>query len=235
MNKLIFKNPFLLAELLAHNQKGIINKKPKKKVKKYIRTEKIMLQKPKLPNVNLQEILETRKSIRKFSGSYISKKDLSSLLHYSCGLNKKRTLRFYPSAGARYPLKTYLILTRTDFPEGIYHYNVRHNYLEKLTTIDKFYSKNYIPQFGYKSGVACFLVLTSVFKRSVSKYKVRGYRYSFLEAGHIGQNVYLISSLLNIGCCAIGGGFYDGKINELLGIDGIEESVIYIFALGGVD
>ncbi len=63
------------------------------------------------------------------------------------------------------------------------------------------------------------------------KYKERGYRYILFEAGHLGQNIYLVSKALGLKCCAIGG-FDDDKFHELLDIDGDNEAVLYAFAMG---
>ncbi|MPN47688.1 hypothetical protein SDC9_195292 [bioreactor metagenome] len=52
-----------------------------------------------------------------------------------------------------------------------------------------------------------------------------------LDVGHLGQNIYLIASHLKLGTTAIGG-FQDIKINEILGIDGLIESSLYIITLG---
>jgi len=65
----------------------------------------------------------------------------------------------------------------------------------------------------------------------VVKYKDRGYRYIFIEAGHLGQNISLVAKNLNLSTCAIGG-FIDEELNNLLDIDSQKESVIYIFAVG---
>jgi len=57
------------------------------------------------------------------------------------------------------------------------------------------------------------------------------YRYAFIEAGHIGQNIYLAATCLQLGCVSMGA-FLDGRMNALLGIDGREEAVIYCLAVG---
>ena len=63
------------------------------------------------------------------------------------------------------------------------------------------------------------------------KYGDRGYRHVLAEAGHLAQNLYLISSALGLSCCAMGG-YYDEEINNLLDIDGVGESIVYILAIG---
>ena len=73
--------------------------------------------------------------------------------------------------------------------------------------------------------------MTSQFERTQMKYGERGYRYILLEAGHIGQNICLVSETLGLKCCALGGTM-DKNLEELLDIDGETESVVYGFAIG---
>jgi len=49
------------------------------------------------------------------------------------GSNWDETKRFYPSAGARYPLEIYpIIFSSSDLEQGIYHYNSRDHSLELI-------------------------------------------------------------------------------------------------------
>ena len=78
----------------------------------------------------------------------------------------------------------------------------------------------------------CF-VLTAIFQRTRWRYRERAYRYVLLEAGHLGQNLYLAASSIGLGACAVGA-FLDDKLNDLLGLDGEQEAVLYIIAVGKV-
>ena len=77
------------------------------------------------------------------------------------------------------------------------------------------------------------LAITGVFDRTQVKYGERGYRYALLEAGHVGQNVYLATQALGLGCCGLAG-TRDLAIEELLGIDGVTESLLYTLVIGTV-
>jgi SagB-type dehydrogenase family enzyme len=74
-------------------------------------------------------------------------------------------------------------------------------------------------------------ILTAVPYRTVWRYGQRGYRYLYLDAGHIGQNIHLAAEAIDAGACMIGA-FLDEAMNEALGLDGIEEFVIYIASVG---
>ena len=78
------------------------------------------------------------------------------------------------------------------------------------------------------------MIITGTFVKAVTKYGERGYRYVLLDAGHIGQNIYLIATALNLGVVGVCG-FYDDKVNSLLSIDGLNESTLYIMLLGQID
>jgi SagB-type dehydrogenase family enzyme len=74
--------------------------------------------------------------------------------------------------------------------------------------------------------------ITAVFERSVFKYGDRGYRFIFLEAGHVAQNINLVATALGLGSVNIGG-FFDREIDEFLDLDGVTHSTIYMVAIGG--
>ena len=206
---------------------------------------------------SLTEALIKRRSEREFNGKPISLKDLSQLLFYSAGIFEKattrsphpptrqkasgpledwnKTRRAYPSGGARFPLEIYLfnLQTSNDLKEGIYHYNVKQHSLEKLLE-EKNLRKEIYPKAIWQEmilKVPVVLVISAIFDRTMMKYKERGYRYILFEAGHLGQNIYLVSTALSLKCCAIGG-FDDDKFHELLDIDGDNEAVLYAFTLG---
>jgi SagB-type dehydrogenase family enzyme len=79
------------------------------------------------------------------------------------------------------------------------------------------------------SETGALMLISAVLSRTTVKYGHRGYRFALIEAGHIGQNIYLLSEKKNLGCCALGG-FLDDKLNELLDLE--NEPVIYALALG---
>ncbi len=51
------------------------------------------------------------------------------------------------------------------------------------------------------------------------------------EAGHLVQNIYLVSTSLKLKCCAIGG-FIDEKVIELLDLNPKSELPLYLIAIG---
>ncbi len=59
------------------------------------------------------------------------------------------------------------------------------------------------------------IVIAGVFYRTMWKYGQRGYRYVWLDAGHLAENIYLIATALGLGAVSIGG-FFDSELHTLL-------------------
>lgn len=207
--------------------------------KDYPRLQKVELLKTiPLLKTTLSEVLLERKSKRNFSGKSVDMVSLGALLFYSAGIipGEKQwnsTRRFYPSAGARYPLEVYLSTSNVrGLTNGLYHYNVRQHSLDVLwqkRNLNKTISRLTNQDWVGKSNV--IILITSVFQRTQTKYGERGLRHIFLESGHLAQNIYLVGTALKLKVCAIGG-FIDDKINKILDIDGEDEGILYILAVG---
>lgn len=207
--------------------------------KDYPRLQKVELLKTiPLLKTTLSEVLLERKSERNFSGKSVDMARLGALLFYSAGIipGEKQwnsTRRFYPSAGARYPLEIYLSTSNVKGLEnGLYHYNVRQHSLDVLwqkRNLNKTISRLTNQDWVGRSNV--IVLITSVFQRTQTKYGERGLRHIFLEAGHLAQNIYLVGTALKLKVCAIGG-FIDDKINKILDIDSEDEGILYILAVG---
>jgi SagB-type dehydrogenase family enzyme len=151
--------------------------------------------------VELGAALENRRSARDFSDIGLSLEELGSLLFWSG--NRK----FYPSGGARYPLEIYPLVFKGggELRRGLYHYNLKDNCLEiidaeepKENTLQKCFIM------GSAKEPAVALIITAVFARTQMKYGERGYRFALIEAGHLGQNIYLVSGALGLKCCGWG-------------------------------
>ena len=202
--------------------------------KSYSRLDEIILPHPEIRSgISLKETFLKRHSERNFSKEPVEIDTLGNFLYYSCGIRqgKEWESRFYPSPGARYPLEVYVVtLNILGLSKGVYHYYVKNHSLEKLLLFDKFDFNKYFNQDWIKQA-AFIVIITAVFDRNLVKYGQRGYRYILFEAGHIAQNMYLLSLAFNISCCAVGG-FADDKINALLDTDGLNESVVYVLAQG---
>lgn len=208
--------------------------------KTYPRSKGYSLQKNDTRENKITKLLTTRRSTRKFNSVKIDIHTLSDILHYSAGLvniDTKNSInttsrRPYPSAGARYPLEIYVVIINGErIKNGLYHYDVKDNKLEYLR---EFNIENWIDkaiQENWAKESSAIFIITSVFERTTIKYKDRGYRYSLIEAGHLGQNIILTSMNLGFKSCPLGG-FIDKEVIELLDLQLIKEIPLYMIAVG---
>lgn len=209
--------------------------------KTYTRLPQIPLPQVKDLDFSLGKALTLRSSEREFGGKPVDLDKLSQLLFYSAGITKKneenlnQSHRTYPSAGGRFPLEIYLfcLADQERLRAGVYHYNIKDHSLEQLLEDGKIRNEIY-PEAIWQDMILkapLVLAISGFFERTTMKYADRGGRYILFEAGHLGQNIYLVAKALGMKCCALGG-FYDDKFHHLLDIDGEEEAVLYVLALG---
>jgi len=216
-----------------------VGSKPKQMAapfKEYKDARKIKLEAPSLPESSLWNALKSRRSRRDFTRQAISQEQLSLLLWASQGVTEKVSgflLRTAPSAGALYPLETYLVINRVDgIDPGIYHFNILTQELElvKAGDFSRTIETAALGQDMCAAASAVF-VWSAVFARSAYKYSDRAYRYLFTDAGHICQNLYLACEDLGLGCCAVGA-FFDDAVDDLIGLDSEDEAAVYLAAVG---
>lgn len=222
------------SELNIFSRPGMSSPKPAM-FKKYKDAEKISLpQDFKYRGICVEEAIIKRRSKRDFAQKPMSLKELSCLLYYASGITKGN-LRAAPSAGALYPIEIYPVIHQVEgIKPGIYHYSVLDHSLELLKEGD--YRERISRQcLGQESVRNCGVVfiMSAVFARTKWKYRDRAYRFVLLEAGYIGENIYLSATSLGLGICAIGA-FFDNSINKELNIDGIKEAVIHITVVGRI-
>jgi SagB-type dehydrogenase family enzyme len=184
----------------------------------------------------LWEAIKERRSVRNFSGESLEKAHLSQLLWASQGITAEYSgyeLRAAPSAGALYPVETYLSVQNVEGIElGLYHYGVRHHELRQLQREDfsSTLARAALDQ-DFMTTAGVVFIWTGIFERSKWKYSQRAFRYVYLDAGHIAQNVALAAVALGLGSCQIGA-LYDEEVNSILEIEGEQESVLYMTAVG---
>ena len=165
---------------------------------------------------------------------------LSRLLIDSYGLTAKVTtqtgepmyLRSAPSAGGLYPAEIYVVSRGTSLlPPGLYNYQVRSHTLLRYWDTHPWQDLQ----------AACFwhptlettqiaLVVSAIFQRSAWRYQDRAYRRVFLDSGHLLGNLEVAGTLCDYRPHLIGG-FADEAVNQLLYLDGEEESAIALLAL----
>jgi len=187
---------------------------------------------------SLWEAVARRRSIRDFSNKSINFGELSQLIWATQGITLRARgfdLRASPSAGALYPIETYLVTNRVEeISPGIYHYDVKD---AQLILLREGHFGPELSQAGLGQEMleeaACVFVWTAVVERSKWKYRERGYRYIYMDVGHIGQTLYLAATALDLGCCTVGA-FFDEEVDRVIGVDGKNEISLYLGAVGYV-
>lgn len=208
------------------------------KLIKKMEGKKIKLPPPKesLLKMSVADAIKLRRSIRRFKNQPINVEQLSTLLYYSVGIKGSSwgiPLRMFPSAGALQPIETYIQVNNvTDLARGIYHYEPDEHILVLLKAGD--YSREmylYTLQQEHVRDAPVNIILTIMLNRTQSKYGYRAYRYALLDTGHVGENIYLVSTAMGLGTCAVGA-YYDKDIDKLIGVDGIKEFSMIIYPVG---
>ena len=197
--------------------------------------ERLKMVLPELDS-DLWHLLEQRRSRRKYQNTPIKEEELTALLWAAQGVTAEAgpfLLRTSPSAGALHPLETYVIANRVSGVEkGLYHLEVASFSLEKLS------SGNLAAQVAraaihqqFIERAAVVVVFSALFRRNFAKYGDRGMRYICMDAGHACENLLLAAEALGLAACPVAA-FFDDEMNELIGIDGEEEGVLYLAAIG---
>lgn len=226
----------------AYTRQGVAARKPDRTkmaepYKEYPGAFTVELPKPESAGGrSFNELLKIRKSVRKFTDEPLSLESLSYLLWAADGIHRREKgfeLRTAPSAGALFPVETYLVANNVEaLSQGIYHYKVKDHSLELMkegsfgdTVADLTLGQ------GMCASSNVVFIWTAIFDRSKWKSVDRTYRYVYLDAGHIAQNLALAACNLDLGSCQIGS-FFDEEMNALMGVDGKNESTVYITVVG---
>ena len=195
-------------------------------------SEIIQLPEPRYEGeMSVEEAIARRRSIRYYRDEPLTLDQVSQLLWAAQGITeKKRKFRASPSAGATYPFEIYVVVGNVQgLKPGVYHYNPFNHTLELIKEGDyrKELQKAALNQ-EWVGKAAIDIVLVAFYERTTKYYGERGYQYVHIEAGHIGQNIYLQATALNLGTVAVGA-FYDKEVAKVVETDG---TPLYIFPVG---
>lgn len=199
---------------------------------------KVPLPDPKIDRAaDIWNAISKRRSVRQYTfHNSMPLKELALLLWATQGItaeSRQFQFRAAPSAGGLYPIETYLMARNVEGLEpGIYHFRPHRFDLECLKAGDWSVdlANAALGQRIVADAQTCF-IWTAVVERSKWKYRQRAYRYIYLDAGHIAQNLYLAGTAAGMGVCGIGA-FFDDRVNDLLGVDGVEETAVYLASVG---
>ena len=211
--------------------------------KRYPRARQIPLPAPAVGfHGEFERVLLARRTHRHFAPGGISLEQVSRILNLTWGIKGylqwpglgRLLLKTSPSGGARHPLDVYVFALRVaGLPRGVYHYRAEGNALELLrhgASGDRLV-KLCAGQDWIRNCSALF-VMTAVFPRVMWRYHFsRAYRVVLMEAGHFCQTFCLVATWLGLApfCTAA---LVDEKLEEVLGLDGASETVLYAAGIG---
>lgn len=180
---------------------------------------------------DLNFAVNTRRSVRRFDSHGLTQQQISNLLWACQGITDSRNqYRACPSAGATYPFDIYLQITKSkDIGDGIYKYdhNSHEISLHKDGDSRKELTSACFGQ-GFVNQAPVVIILVADYRRTSQRYGARATRYVDMEAGHIGQNIYLEAVGNGLATVAVGA-FNDADVKNLLQV---KEDPLYIFPVG---
>ncbi|WP_321392551.1 SagB/ThcOx family dehydrogenase [uncultured Desulfuromusa sp.] len=191
-----------------------------------------------LRGTDLLDAISNRKSRRRFNSETLSLAELAFLLWSTQGIKKElapgTALRTVPSAGCRHPFETYLLVSNVEgLGVGVYRYlPIEHALI--LEKKDEDLVEKIAPATlgqAFAAAAPVIFVWAALPYRTEWRYTTAAHRVILLDAGHICQNLYLACEAMNCGTCAIAA-FNQELIDQLLGVDGIDEFTVYMAPVG---
>ena len=189
--------------------------------------ETIALPKPESGSpMTVEQAIAQRRSCRDYRAEPLTLEQVSRLLWAAQGITRPPHLRAAPSAGACYPLQTYLVVA-----EGIFKFLPQEHALVKTADGDR--RARLAQAAGGQSFVGqapVTIALAAVYDRTTRRYGERGFRYVYMDVGACAENVHLQAEALGLGSVSVGA-FHDGAVAKVLDLPGGEEPV-YLIPIG---
>jgi SagB-type dehydrogenase family enzyme len=213
--------------------------KPFNETKKLI--DLISPKKFEIGNISFSEVVNRRMSRRNYTDERISLEELSFLLWCTQGVKrafkkKAGVMRTVPSAGAKSPFETYLVINRVEgIDPGLYRYISFDHKLLFIKNIENAEQKigelAYDQKFVGKGAVVfCWVAIPY---RTEWRYTILAHKFIAIDLGHVSQNLYLACEAINLGTVAVG--YYEQKkFDALLELDGKDEFVVLIAPVGKI-
>ena len=192
---------------------------------------------------DLFEVLKRRRTHRLFSKDHrMTFDDFCRYIQFSVGQSHINaygwSFRTYPSGGSRYPVELSIIPQRVEGLKDlqVYRLDASNNRLYDMNRsidIETLKASTGASKHEYQEYLDCnlYLFLTSSFQKSTCKYGLLGYRLTWLEAGHMGQNLSLVAEGMGLASVPLGG-YYEEQVNRFLGADALGETTLYYYLVG---
>jgi SagB-type dehydrogenase family enzyme len=191
--------------------------------------------------ISLEEAIFMRSSIRNYDISQaLSTQDISQVLWaangYTHGNVPGTTMSRFkgvPSAGACYPWSVYVLIQNViGLSPGLWAYHPREHQVGFISNpninsiVEACHNQKFI-----KDAPAIFFI-TAEYHKTYQRYgSQRGERYVHLDVGHVGQNIYLQTTALDLYTCEIAA-FIDSELKVQLGLRHTAEDPVLVFPVG---
>ena len=192
------------------------------------------------------KLLDTRRSIRKFTGKPMTQAELSFMLWSVQGIQEFRgevaTLRPTPSGGARHPFETYIAVKNAEGLEpALYHYLPAENVGQKECKIQRLGDgisgeriSEMLANQTWAAKAPIVLFYSCIPYKAEWRYVDMAHRVMLIDLGHAGQNAMLSATALGLGSCCMAA-FDQKACDDTLGFDGVNEYTVYAIAVGTPD
>ena len=165
------------------------------------------LPKPRIrPGGTLEEILSTRRARRSFAaGQAVTLAELAQLLWAAQGVTGDYDRRTAPSAGGLHPLHLHVVAGDVDgLATGVYRYRASQHELIWVADGDVRNDLRRATRNQECLGEgAVDIIIAADPSATTERYGERGWRYLYMEAGHISQNVYLQATALGLATTSV--------------------------------
>ncbi|NLA11774.1 MAG: SagB/ThcOx family dehydrogenase [Firmicutes bacterium] len=196
--------------------------------------KEIILPEPVLTGrISLEEAIYGRISRRSFPERGLTLALVGQLLWSAGGRGARGAAgvsRAAPSAGATYPLELYLATGAVEgLDAGLYRYLYHNHALNRRHQADlrAALARASLGQEMLLQAPAT-VIIAACYERTTRRYGKRGYRYVYMEAGSVSENIYLQAEALRLSTVAVGA-FDDSGVKKILGV---EEAPLLLMPVG---
>ncbi len=240
----------VLGVLLINEKRSSVNEIMDPAVGTTMKAEQMLYEMPSMPSVrevvelpepdlkgtvSLEETIQERRSRRIFSEEPVTMAELSQILWSAQGETDETGHRAAPSAKGAYPYSLYVVVRNVEgMDEGLYLYDsVTHS----LGSLGLANAGAKLIEAGVQDNsqkapvvigmVASFAKMQEVFPDADP------HKNTYLEGGHIGQNIYLQVEALGM-ATVVTGGFNPMAVAEALELDTKTQEVVYLVPFGHI-
>lgn len=202
-----------------------------------VNSDNISLPKPDLrSNTSVEAAMQSRRSRREFLDQSLTLKQVSQMLWAAQGVTSDWGGRTAPSARSAYPLTVYLVANKVDgLDPGEYQYipgeRVAIHALKPIKKVELQKAiYDLLNQNSFKDAPAVLIITGNMSKMTEAMGGTPSNDSVFLEAGHVGQNLYLQAESLKLGMVVVDA-FNEARMRQLVTIPE-SETLIYLVPFG---